>query len=195
MTCTFVGLAYQAKDIVFRFIIEYSSLRDFGPLGNRPIFIWGFLFLFLFWAHNSRPNWQIVGEDPKSGPIEDSRQEFHLHFSGPRAPEGARPGSHHPRGSYLRIFERSYFGFCWNLRLSYRAIISWRILVSSRGFFEDYILAWWNTWVSIILLLPSYTFLSVNDKATVWHNPCSLPTVFGGHHISLNNPPREGEGD
>jgi hypothetical protein len=28
-----VGLAYyQGKDIVFRFIIEYSSLRDFGPL-------------------------------------------------------------------------------------------------------------------------------------------------------------------
>jgi hypothetical protein len=29
-TC-FVGLAYQGKDIVFRFLIEYSSLRDFGP--------------------------------------------------------------------------------------------------------------------------------------------------------------------
>jgi hypothetical protein len=29
---------------VFRFITEYSSLRDFGPLGNnRSIFIWGFL--------------------------------------------------------------------------------------------------------------------------------------------------------
>jgi len=28
----FVGLAYQGKDIiVFRFIIEYSSLRDFRP--------------------------------------------------------------------------------------------------------------------------------------------------------------------
>jgi hypothetical protein len=28
----FVGLAYQGKDIiVFRFIIEYSSLRDFCP--------------------------------------------------------------------------------------------------------------------------------------------------------------------
>jgi hypothetical protein len=26
-----VGLAYQGKDIVFTFIIEYSSLRDFGP--------------------------------------------------------------------------------------------------------------------------------------------------------------------
>jgi hypothetical protein len=26
-----VGLAYQGKDIVFRFIIEYTSLRDFGP--------------------------------------------------------------------------------------------------------------------------------------------------------------------
>jgi hypothetical protein len=27
----FVILAYQGKDIVFRFIIEYSGLRDFGP--------------------------------------------------------------------------------------------------------------------------------------------------------------------
>jgi hypothetical protein len=28
---SFVGLAYQGKDIVFRFILEYSSLKDFGP--------------------------------------------------------------------------------------------------------------------------------------------------------------------
>jgi hypothetical protein len=28
---TFIGLAYQGKDIMFKFIIEYSSLRDFGP--------------------------------------------------------------------------------------------------------------------------------------------------------------------
>jgi hypothetical protein len=29
---SFVGLAYcQGKDTVFRFIIEYSSLMDFGP--------------------------------------------------------------------------------------------------------------------------------------------------------------------
>ncbi len=27
----FIGLAYQGKDSVFRFTIEYSSLRDFGP--------------------------------------------------------------------------------------------------------------------------------------------------------------------
>ncbi len=27
----FFELAYQGKDIEFRFIIEYSSLRDFGP--------------------------------------------------------------------------------------------------------------------------------------------------------------------
>jgi hypothetical protein len=31
MTTEFIGLAYQGKDIVFRFIIEYSSsFRDFG---------------------------------------------------------------------------------------------------------------------------------------------------------------------
>jgi hypothetical protein len=26
-----LALPYHGKDIVFRFIIEYSSLRDFGP--------------------------------------------------------------------------------------------------------------------------------------------------------------------
>jgi hypothetical protein len=32
-TSTFVGLAYEGEgeDIMFRFIIEYSSLTDFGP--------------------------------------------------------------------------------------------------------------------------------------------------------------------
>jgi hypothetical protein len=30
----------HTKDIVFRFIIEYSSLRDFGPLGNRSIYFY-----------------------------------------------------------------------------------------------------------------------------------------------------------
>jgi len=27
----FIGLGYQGKDIVFRYITKYSSLRDFGP--------------------------------------------------------------------------------------------------------------------------------------------------------------------
>jgi hypothetical protein len=31
MFLLFAGLTYQGKDIVFRFIIEYSSFRDFGP--------------------------------------------------------------------------------------------------------------------------------------------------------------------
>jgi hypothetical protein len=31
LTHNFVGLAYQGKDIVFKFIIKYNSLRDFGP--------------------------------------------------------------------------------------------------------------------------------------------------------------------
>jgi hypothetical protein len=40
----FVGLAYQGRDIVFRFIIEYSSLRDFGPQVIIGLFfIWGVL--------------------------------------------------------------------------------------------------------------------------------------------------------
>jgi hypothetical protein len=29
--CLFIGLALNPRNIVFRFIIEYISLRDFGP--------------------------------------------------------------------------------------------------------------------------------------------------------------------
>ncbi len=76
----FIGLAYQGKDIVFTFIIEYSSLRDFGP------YIIG---LFLY-----------------------------------------------------EVFWKMIFWFLLKFKISYRVIIiSWRILVSFRGFFEDYIFA------------------------------------------------------
>ncbi len=37
---SFVGYAYQGKDIVFRFIVEYSSLRVFSP--------WVIIGLFLY---------------------------------------------------------------------------------------------------------------------------------------------------
>ncbi len=36
----FIGLGYKGKDSVFRFITEYSSLRDFGP--------WVIIGLFLY---------------------------------------------------------------------------------------------------------------------------------------------------
>jgi hypothetical protein len=35
------------------------------------------------------------------------------------------------------------------LDISYKVTKSWRILVFFRGFFGDYIFAWWNIWVSI----------------------------------------------
>jgi hypothetical protein len=45
----FIGRAYQEgkKDIVFRFIIEYSSLRDFyRPLGNNNRSIYFYMRIF-----------------------------------------------------------------------------------------------------------------------------------------------------
>ncbi len=39
-----IGIAYQGKDIVFRFIIEYSRfIKGFWLLGSGSSFIWGFL--------------------------------------------------------------------------------------------------------------------------------------------------------
>jgi hypothetical protein len=43
-----VGIAYQDKDIVFRFIIEYSSLRDFGPY-VIGLFLYEDFFKMIFW--------------------------------------------------------------------------------------------------------------------------------------------------
>ncbi len=39
---SFVGLALVGKDIVFRFSIEYSSLRDFGPWVITGLFLYEF---------------------------------------------------------------------------------------------------------------------------------------------------------
>jgi hypothetical protein len=36
---------------------------------------------------------------------------------------------------YHEDFWRWYFGLCWNLEISCRVMISWRILISLRGFF------------------------------------------------------------
>jgi hypothetical protein len=35
----FMGIAYQGKDIVSRFITEYSSLMDFGPYVVVDLFL------------------------------------------------------------------------------------------------------------------------------------------------------------
>ncbi len=87
-----IGLAYQGKDSVFRFTIEYSSLRDFGP------YIIG-----LFWYEDF---WKMI------------------------------------------------FWLVLKLEISYRVIIiSWRILVSFRGFFWRLYFCKWILWVSMILLL------------------------------------------
>ncbi len=37
--CLLLALPTKARILVFRFVIEYSSLRGFWPLGNRSIFI------------------------------------------------------------------------------------------------------------------------------------------------------------
>ncbi len=39
---SFIGHAYQGKDIVFKFIIEYNRFRILA-LSSRSILIWGFL--------------------------------------------------------------------------------------------------------------------------------------------------------
>jgi hypothetical protein len=95
----FIGLAYQkGKDSVFKFILKYSSLRDFyRPLhNNTSIFLYEDFWKIIFW---------------------------------------------------LLVLK---------LGISYTVLISWRILVSFRGFFLkiNNRFAWWNIWVLIILLWP-----------------------------------------
>jgi hypothetical protein len=69
-------------------------------------------------------------------------------------------------------FWKMIFWLVLKLEINYRVIISWRILGFFRGFFEDYIFAWWNIWVFIILSFALRYLLIVNGNATVWHTPC-----------------------
>jgi hypothetical protein len=60
------------------------------------------------------------------------------------------------------------FWLVLKLGISYRVMIPWRILVSFRGFFEDY-----NFCMVKYLSFHNSSFaLNVNGKATVWHTPC-----------------------
>jgi hypothetical protein len=62
----FIGLAYQGKDIVFRFIIEYSSLRDFGPYVVGLFWykdIWKMIFLLVLKlgiSYKVKLSWRIL---------------------------------------------------------------------------------------------------------------------------------------
>jgi hypothetical protein len=65
---SFVGFAYQGKDIVFRFIVEYSSLRDFGPLVIIiGLFLYEDFWKLIFWlvlnleiSYKVRISWTVL---------------------------------------------------------------------------------------------------------------------------------------
>jgi hypothetical protein len=91
-----------------------STLLWFAPLCILKYVPNGDTKYFLFFlARISRPDWQAVGGDPRSGPIVEGRQELHHHHAtgfetqdllSPRGPEGAIAVGHNPRGN-LNCFQ------------------------------------------------------------------------------------------
>jgi hypothetical protein len=77
------------------------------------------------------------------------------------------------------------FWLVLKLEISYRVIISWRILVSFGAFFESYILAWWNIRVSIFFLK---LIFNVNGKAIVWHTPWYIKEEQAQCATKIQNP-------
>jgi hypothetical protein len=69
------------------------------------------------------------------------------------------------------------FWLVLKLEIRYIVMISWRILVSFRGCFEDYIFAWWNIWVSIILLLHEDILKCKWQGESVTH-PLFIPHIW-----------------
>jgi len=67
------------------------------------------------------------------------------------------------------------FWLVLKLEISYKVIISWKIFgFFLEDFFEDYIFAWWNIWISTNLLFALKILFNENGKATV----CDTPIVF-----------------
>jgi hypothetical protein len=66
--CWFIGLAYQGKDIVFRFIGECSSTRDFVPWVKIGLFLYEDFWKMIFWlvlkleiSYRVIISWRILG--------------------------------------------------------------------------------------------------------------------------------------
>jgi hypothetical protein len=70
----------------------------------------------------------------------------------------------------------------------YRVMIPWRILVSFRDFFKDYIYAWWNIWNSIINFFFFFCLWKDTSKKNLCDTPppCSLGK-FGSLKFNENN--------
>jgi len=98
---------------------------------------------------------------------------------------------------YMRIFERPYlfiylyiFWLVLKLEISYRVMISWRILVSFglEEFFEDYIfcmvkcLSFHNSCFCLQILF------NVNGKATVWHTPLFIYFDTPSFYVGRSEP-------
>jgi len=114
--CVFVGLAYQGKDIVFRFIMEYSSLMDFGPQVIIGRFLYEEFWKMIFWV-------------------------------------------------------------VLKLEINYRVIISWRILVSFRGFFGKLCFCMMKY---LSFHNPSFAF-RCKWHGHVWYTPCFWWWVQNAH--------------
>ncbi len=90
------------------------------------------------------------------------------------------------------------FWLVLKLEISYQSYkISWRILVSFRGFFEDYIFARWNILSFHNSSFALRYFFNVNGEARVWHTPCLnipdsqnhlLVLVLFGKKIKIKEP-------
>jgi hypothetical protein len=85
----------------------------------------------------------------------------------------------------MRIFSKMIFWLVLKFEISYRVIIYYKILVSCRGFFEDYIFAWWSNWVFIILLLPQDTFECKWQGNNVTHLLLILSFIFNHFQCKL----------
>jgi hypothetical protein len=93
----------------------------------------------------------------------------------------------------MRVFERWYFGLCWNLRLVIRVITSWRIWFLLEDFLKliflhvEILFEFWSFFFCFQILF------NVNGKAIVlWHTPCLfiiLVWVFFWVAIMCDRPP------
>ncbi len=78
----------------------------------------------------------------------------------------------------MKFFERWYFGLCWNLRLVIELWYREGFWFLLEDCFEDYIFAWWNIRVSVILLLPYDTFSCKWQGQSVWYTHPSFSELM-----------------
>ncbi len=158
------------------FQCPFVSIFFCNPLEDPHTFWVGWLHLLSWLTTMRNLGWTTKKKKKKTKKSSNDKNEDLTPFSDRQTThQWIREPVHQGKDFWKMIFWLVFI----KLEISYRVMISWRILVYFRGFF-------WRLYFCMVKYLNfhnssfalRYLLFNVNGKATVWHTPCFIVFYF-----------------